>query len=731
MSNVDGWKKKPDEMALKVNIPELSTNLLGSKVRIPKGCMGVHLEYGSITETKGGLYHPGYVMGESWLNKIGQLFAQEPDKNEYYLVDTGSATFELKFEVPQGEVGTMLEVHGRIAVEIGRSEESVTRFLQEVLGDKEKFTKKELLSLVQSTATQITKSVVTASLSEGSPNWSDIENRTTTKIETDLASRFGLSIRVHLNPEDTATTTYSWILGESALPMMKTCVECNWELPSSAAFCAECGSKQPKSVAGVAAVSIISADNQHLEVDLITRIRHPKSESFEDKTKQATISALGQIFRTQKLADFQGNGFQEFNALLLEKIQTVVGAMGLEVCSSTIVDIRSKSGQWMQDARAEIEQYKASLEIDKQWLDAKGLENQLALQAFEISREQNLALERSRLTVEFASDQAELDDRQKRQELLDAESKLDIADAQRDANQQQQEEDAQRNLDRHRTQEQHQDAKTSIELNRDLEQQQDANQQAKDVTDLEHQIGMEKVAAAHDVELSQQANRLKSETARLESDDLVYRKSAEQDLALKQTAQEQDLELEKLAKMQELDAAMTRQEQTHELNKMTIETENKERLMQGKTTEQILAMQASELAKTEHGSAALAEALGSNKVLEAEKEARERESNIKDAAMQGQQDMMEKMMGMMQQNMDTVKTMAQDNAAQLGSLAEKSVESAAQATASDAVKQAHKDNADNSQKLAEKTVEMTGKVASTVAGSLSKQAPAKKEADEA
>ena len=326
-----------------------------------------------------------------------------------------------------------------------------------------------------------------------------------------------------------------------------------------------------------------------------------------------------------------GDGFVAVEDALRTDAARELASFGMQLISISVVDVRSKTGVWLLGARAELSRAQAELGVRQQWIEQGGREvdvlelaTQQTLRRQQVERDGRLRTLQSELQGArreqalrtddaFAKDQTNFDDRKRRQELKTGHAELDVSEAQGAAARQ-------------------------LELDaagRTVSEAQRQNRQADELDALRH--GAVKSSAALDTraeltrkELQIEAEQrqkhlaLDSERARRLAEDAAYASRQRDDVAFSDHARRaalgEDLadraesrQLDKLRAMAELDQKIAAQENEQQLKLR--ET------LKGLGEREMIAAQATELAKTAGGGAAWAQALAAGEAAK-EKEVR-------------------------------------------------------------------------------------------------------------
>jgi hypothetical protein len=281
------------------------------------------------------------------------------------------------------------------------------------------------------------------------------------------------------------------------------------------------------------------------------------------------VAAVAAQLREQAFASLaSAAGMSALEAVVGPTVTEALSGLGMTLVALAVIDVRSKTGQWVLAARADLERAAEDVRLGLSWLEQR--DNELDLEQLTLARVLRGAQQRR--DQRYAEDQAAVGDRERREELAARGATMDAARIQRDA---------------------------AVVATRD------AAELARQRTLLE-------------AELATSRARRDADFAELER-----RKRLELELAAIAERQQ----LDKLRGMAELDRELAAQDQAHVMERRAA--------LAGLTPEQMIAMQAGELAKGEGGGAAWANALAATGAgrLEAERRHAEDQRAVYDRAM--------------------------------------------------------------------------------------------------
>jgi hypothetical protein len=344
-------------------------------------------------------------------------------------------------------------------------------------------------------------------------------------------------------------------------------VACRAELPASLAFCDRCGAAQPAgSVGGAgggidATTPLFTSDGQQVELDLVVRVQGQHDQLAAAQVAPAVVSAAA--------AHLRGMGFPALIAAgglaaLEQAIGPAVGdalrGLGLALVALAAIDVRSKTGQWILAARADLERATEDVRLGLQWLEQR--DHELDLEQLTLTRV--LREQAQRRDHAFARDDAAIADRERRDSLAARQVALDLAALARDS----------------------------------------TATAARDAAGHDH--ARRGVAHASELRRTQVDAELAELRARRDADFTDGERRKRLELELAALAEQQ--QIEKLRQMAQIDRDSTAADHAHELEKRAG--------LRGLTPDEMIAMQAGELAKSVGGGAAWAAVLGSRADIE-------------------------------------------------------------------------------------------------------------------
>ncbi len=443
------WRRPPHEFVRRVARNDLKGGLFTAGVTVPHGTLGLVLLDGEIKER----LRPGFQTTEGVLDRFKNLFTGKIDRAAVYLV--ALRPMALPFAIDIAEAGAATKYQVVVELRIRKDDASLLRMIEQVVGDRDAADSKSFLDQIRPQIGIILEPRLTARRLDPAQR-AAVEAEVQAEVQQRVGEGYGVDLSVRIVPV-VSTASASVRVGGGTLPQTKKCVKCAVELEASKKFCGKCGASQPvmthptrgcgKCGAFVAEgkkfcskcgepfadrasadMPIHTADGQQVECDVVVRCQGTAVAGLEERVAPLVAGAIAQHVRGRKYGEIaSAAGFTAVEAALRETIGVGLRAAGLEITDVTLVDIRSKGHEWLLGARAELQKALAEAELAKEWvgveaqnLDVQAMTLELVLRSQRMDRDQA-----------FAQDRDVLDDRARRQELLDRGAQLDVADAQR------------------------------------------------------------------------------------------------------------------------------------------------------------------------------------------------------------------------------------------------------------------------------------------------------------
>ncbi len=585
------WQRGPEEFIRRL-APEDCRTFLGSRVvRIPPGTVGV-VVVGGVVER---LLPAGEQTTVPLLERIANFFTGKGADTAFYLLDLRPLAIPFAVKTRPSSQGRSVQAQLLATFQVPRGDrDAVGTFLLNVLGARAGFTAGDLYNLLRPEVTRLAALVLERLANDGELEYAAAESELRRVLSEQLGRRYGLVVDVGIAPL-TSTASLAFHLGQSAEQALYT------------------------------------ADGEAVEVELVVRVQGQHEDFQPARLQPALYAALAARLRALPRARLaSGEGFAAVEEALRTDAARELMSFGMQLVSISVIDVREKTGVWLLGARAELNRAQAELGVRRQWLEQSAnevdlleLATQQTLRRQQVEREGRLRALGSELAAArretglrtedaFEKDKGLLLDRQRRQELQQGQSALDVSEAQQSAQRQLEVDAAARAVAQARLHNQRRDELAELQHGADKGS---AAQQAR--------AAQARAELQLEAEQRQQRLALDSERARRLAEDAAYATRQRDDAAFaehaRRAALQKELEdhaearqLDKLRAMAELDQKLAAQEGEQKLKLRES--------LRGLSEREMLVMQATELSQSP-GGAAWAEALAAG-AAQQEKELR-------------------------------------------------------------------------------------------------------------
>lgn len=619
--------------------------LQGRTIQIPIGCVGALTVHGEVRAilppgrqtTVRGLWDAVFK-GERGGVVDDLIDNLEGARPALYLVDRRPVPVHLQVEVPAAQPGQSLTLGVSVTAHpvtgMGdAAREALTRFLNQVVADREVLTARQLRDHVRPHVERTVRDVA-RTFKAGTTDLDAVTSGIAATLSNAIGKQSGLTFDVMVSPR-AAIISLDLHLGQVQLPELTPCVHtaCDAQVRFGAMYCPECGKRQPSrshpdrtcrgtndagTLCGAQvpvgakfckecgtpfeetspeAGRLISEDGELVELDLVLRAQGNRELDDPTAVEQAIADAVARLVRGMTYDELStAQGFQKIGEALEAVAERTLRALQLTLLDVTVLDCKSKNGEWQMGARAELKRALLEQQVAREWLDVDAA--QITLDGERVKLDlQKLDVEQLRLDVELRQlrmqrdmafevrgieradelrnvraetehqrtlDEEQLIDREERQDHLNRGAELDIADAQRSATTDVALDEANRTRDRTLRDRDHKDAmgearqaheRTTQALDHaeELEDRSDARRRTRESDELGHQMAMEDRSAEHDEKQARRAMGLESDRTRLGADtrDYVERKDRDRDLHYQR--EQANLNLDTQERAQDLD----------------------------------------------------------------------------------------------------------------------------------------------------------------------------------
>jgi len=558
---IDGvWERGGDEVIRRVD-PEDARQFLGTRtVRVPAGSVGVVLVDGVVER----VLPPGERTSLSLFQRIASFFSQRA-RTAFYLVDQRPFPVPFVVRTRPSASGQVVKTQVLVTFMLPKgNRDALAAFIANVVRERPSVAIGDLYNLLRPEVARITQEVLERAASRGEVSYADAEVELRRQLADAVGRRYGLTIDATLAPL-TAVASLTLHLGTGTVPSVRACTQCRAELPVSLPFCDTCGAAQPAGTSGGqasdATTPLFTRDGQQVELDLVVRVAGQHDDFTPAQVAPAVVAAAAAQLRGLDFAALvRPGGFQALAQAISPAVTEGLSGLGMTLASLIAVDARSKTGQWVLAARAELERAAEDLRLGVAWLEQR--DHELDLEQLTLTRV--LRQQQQQRDQAFAMSEVTLADGERRDSLAARQAALDVAKVQRDA---------------------------STTAARDTADQDRRRRDAQHATELRRTQVMAELA-----ELRERRD--------LDFADMARRKRFE--LELVEIAEQQ--QLDKLRQMAQIDRETAAQDHAHELEKRAG--------LRGLSPDEMIAMQAAELAKSEGGGSAWASALAARAEIE-------------------------------------------------------------------------------------------------------------------
>lgn len=676
------WWRPGSEFVRRIDLEDMRQGLLRSSVLVPHGSVGVVSVDGAVEE----VLSPGKRTTVTWLDRLQDLFTDKLERTSFYLVDLRPIPVPIRFEAPVQGSDATVEATATILASVDRSDKiSLGTFLQAVVRERGTLDQKDLHLLLTGQVAQRVRQLVVIGLNADPEDFVGVATRVAAQLNEELGTRLGLHLDLLIDLSTVKSIDLRLGLGDA--PTTRPCAEegCGHQVPASAAFCPSCGGQQPPVSRRCAECDTVlpvdssfcthcgtrwaepaaterplfTADGEAVELDLIVRVQGLTTEETTHRvTHAAAALAAAELRRRPFAALASEQGFTELAKDLRQSLAENLASVGVKVREVAVLDLRSKAGEWLLDARSDLDQRRQQILVGREWLGVEGEELDLE----ELTRTVVLRRRQAELAQTFQLRAADLDARARQEELENRTADLDVRAAERAAQSAIARGDAERSQTRHEREESHRDTLATEDAGRELEDRR-----------LDHEITQEQKLRHHAAEGERQAMDLGSERTRRSADDSLYAKRGQRNLELDTETRQQELQLEKLRQMTELDQQIAAGDHGREMERRGTEIAHQRDLAgSGLSEAQLLAVQAADLAGKEHGDAAFA-ALEGARVAAAREEGSQALLNQAREARQDMKDLMQTALGAQASAHREATEAHRESARQAGAVTERSL----------------------------------------------------------
>ncbi len=738
----------------------VADHLQARSIRVPAGSVAAVVIDGQVDQ----VLPPGEQTTVGWFQGLLGRISGESGRTAFYLIDRRPVPVPFSVQTAGTEAGHRinLQVLAQVHVVGNQSDKDrLSLFINNLLGGRDSMSDRDVYRRFKPEIERATKAAVARYATSDGIDYGAIEAELRQVLAGGPGKQYGVHFELTVAPVSTLISV-DVHLGAGQTPNLRACVSCSAEIHMGQRFCTTCGAQQPterspgrsctdcganvpvgsKFCTGCGTpftepapgtAPLLTADKQQVELDLVLRCQGERDLVDQTPIIAALAAAAARLLRSTSYAELTtAAGFETIQGGLRRDAEMALRALGLRLIDVTVLDVRSKTGEWEMNARADLDRARREMVLDREWLeiDGENLDIQalalgLVLKQKTVQREHDFQLHAAELEDARRRDELAVADREARQDLADRSSTLDVTDAQRDAQRDVAVDSAGRDRERALRDADHTDTLSRDQQGRVVDDARAEHGRAAQTTQMGHEMSMERQAAEHDAALAREASQLSSEQGRLAADDQAYADSSRLDTRFSEDERRQRMELDAESEREareaqrkkeewemmlaaeaaigEREMAAAAQQQTHEQAILARQSQM--------DTGQILAASGRELSDAE----ATAMAQMATGADAAAAEAAERESELKermyermmaesretrDSTSAQQAQMMTMMQQMMQQQM-------QQNQANLQTMAQSQAQSQA------ATQAAYQGSAEQARSMSERSMDAMSNVASS------------------
>ena len=430
------WNRAAGEFARQIELDEMEKQLgVVRSIRVPKGSLGVILQSGKVlrdpkTDAAIGLLGPGHQTTVGFVDalkgKFASLFGQpsKVSRSAFYLIDLRPIVVPIMVDVATGASRSELAVRVVVTAALrGDKDEdqasAIESFIEHVISGSESCTQDTVRQIVQPVVQSRAREVLRKHYKDSALDYENAQAELERELNRVSATgRLGFKMQVTVSLQGGLRTLDVQIGLAAELPATTDCESCEATIAFTTPMCPHCGEEQsPKKIArrvnevgGAEKAELYTSDGQKVELDLIVRFRGEASlalESEDAAIEAALASAAAKHLRRVTYDSLVSEGgFSQLESKLAADVREIMHAFGLSLIEVVGLDLRSKGGEWLLGARADMEQEKTKLMIGREWLalEAEKLEFK------DLNYEMVLRNAQSKRTFTFQKRQAELDE---------------------------------------------------------------------------------------------------------------------------------------------------------------------------------------------------------------------------------------------------------------------------------------------------------------------------------
>jgi hypothetical protein len=438
---------------------EMQSSLTGRRqLDVPRGHIAVVVYKDKGTQTVE-ILPSGVQVAVGMLERFASFFTNSIDRKSFYVVSRQPISVMSAPVQFQDGAGRSSNVRALVSVSVPVKDPDRLVTLIETLLQQNVFVE---TSQVRSQLAPVVEQAMRGALVKGADGGLDLQATTSAlkkALEAQLG-RVGFAIDVSLSSGEPRMEV-EIRLGEAPAPALKKCVntDCANMLQQTKKFCGKCGTAQPiattptmgcfecgnlvavgkkfcgkcgaeQKPATVINEALYTSDGEQLRVFMSLLVEGYQGRGDDARIQNAVQAVLrsqlqrmpvSQLTSRQTLAAFQ-------ESIKLD-IEAAVASVGGRVVGIGALDVRQTNGEWILQARAELERARKEAILDREWLardaedlEINGLQYEMALRRVALESDHTLAKRRAELEHEFQQEKLQLDQSQRQQSMrLDAE----------------------------------------------------------------------------------------------------------------------------------------------------------------------------------------------------------------------------------------------------------------------------------------------------------------------
>ena len=334
-------------------------------IKVPVDSVCVVLENGSVKE----LLPPGYQTTKGWLE---MFLNEETSTKQFYLISRRPVPVLSSMEIGVGTHVQKIDISVNAFVPTDKeSIPSLEKFLRYTVSEKNSMSYRDLHILIKKEISQY----VFAAMDKTNSSLEEAERLVQSRLRSQIGEKTGLVFDLEMLLAGTKVSL-NLLLGRNEIPDLKSCISnsCNAEVRTGMKYCLTCGIGQPMSHQTSEkegeALPLITKDGEHTELDLVLSLFGDGrvTDAGISEIVKGIASCAARIIRQENYESLP-SAFENIEKEASKHIAVVVEKMGLSIKDVGVLDFRSKRRHWEMNTRAEIEQVKSELQLNREWLE--------------------------------------------------------------------------------------------------------------------------------------------------------------------------------------------------------------------------------------------------------------------------------------------------------------------------------------------------------------------------